>query len=73
MKLFVSKLVEPWCFIQIDNFENLYAEVEDLDSLQIFSAWFQVDISPFKQALLNTVRKWGHMFKQHLIEHVTNR
>ncbi|XP_054276549.1 dynein beta chain, ciliary [Macrosteles quadrilineatus] len=57
---------------QIDQFENLYSEVEDLDSLQIFSCWFQVDISPFKQALLNTVRKWGHMFKQHLIEHVTS-
>ncbi|XP_075210990.1 dynein heavy chain at 93AB [Lycorma delicatula] len=56
---------------QIDNFENLYGEIEEMDSIHIFNSWFQVDIRPFKQALLNTVCKWGHMFKQHLIEHVT--
>lgn len=27
---------------------------------------------PFKQALLNTIKRWSFMFKQHLIDHVTN-
>jgi dynein heavy chain len=40
---------------------------------QIFSAWFQVDLRPFRQALLNTVCKWSNMFKQHLVDHVTSR
>lgn len=57
---------------QIDNFENLFSEVEHIQEKEIFSAWFQVDIKPFKQALLNTIRKWGDMFKQYLVNTVTN-
>lgn len=58
---------------QIDNFESLYCEIEQLKSVQVFDSWFQVDMRPFKQALLNTVCKWSHMFKQHLMDNVTNR
>ncbi|XP_072155544.1 dynein beta chain, ciliary isoform X1 [Bemisia tabaci] len=57
---------------QIDTFESLFAEVEELNSVQVFNSWFQVDIRPFKQALLNTVCKWSYMFKKHLMDHVTN-
>lgn len=57
---------------QIDNFETLYSEVEHIQEKEIFSSWFQLDIKPFKQALLNTIRKWGDMFKQHLVSTVTN-
>jgi dynein heavy chain len=32
-----------------------------------------VDSKPFKQALLNIIKRWSFMFKQHLIDHVTNR
>lgn len=32
----------------------------------------QVDIRPFRQALLNTVRKWGNMYKEHLVNNVTS-
>lgn len=32
----------------------------------------QVDIRPFRQALLNTVRKWGNMYKEHLVGTVTS-
>lgn len=32
----------------------------------------QVDIRPFRQALLNLVRKWGNMYKEHLVENVTS-
>lgn len=56
---------------QIDNFENLSNEVEKIQEEKIFHNWFKVDIKPFKQALLNTIRKWGNMFKNHLVENVT--
>jgi dynein heavy chain len=57
---------------QIDHFENLYNEVERMQTEHIFSSWFKVDVKPFKQALLNTIRKWGNMFKDHLVDTVTN-
>ncbi len=31
-----------------------------------------MDVRPFKQALLNIIKRWSFMFKQHLIDHVTN-
>ena len=34
--------------------------------------WFRVDNRPFKNALRNIVKRWSLMFKQHLIDHVTN-
>lgn len=57
---------------EIDKFENLYAEIESEETEKVFNSWFKVDSTPFKQALLNTVRKWGNMFKQHLVDVVTN-
>ncbi|XP_021937393.1 dynein beta chain, ciliary isoform X2 [Zootermopsis nevadensis] len=57
---------------QIDNYENLFMEIEEMESVHIFSGWFQVDLRPLRQALLNTVSKWGNMYKQHLVDHVTN-
>ncbi|KAJ8736094.1 hypothetical protein PYW08_006750 [Mythimna loreyi] len=56
---------------QIDHYENLFMEIEDMQPYKIFSNWFQVDIRPFRQALLNTVRKWGNMYKEHLVNKVT--
>ncbi|KAL4703187.1 hypothetical protein ACJJTC_018259 [Scirpophaga incertulas] len=57
---------------QIDQFENLFLDIEDMDSYKVFNCWFQVDVRPFRQALLNTVRKWGNMYKEHLVENVTS-
>ena len=57
---------------QIDNYESLYVEIEGIGALQVFNAWFQVDVRPFRQSLLNIVRKWGNMFKNHLVDRVTN-
>lgn len=34
--------------------------------------FLQVDMRPFRQALLNTVRKWGNMYKEHLVDNVTS-
>lgn len=56
---------------QIDHYESLYNEIESIEPLQVFNAWFQVDVRPFRQAVLNIVRKWGNMFKHHLVNRVT--
>ncbi|XP_028172090.1 dynein beta chain, ciliary-like [Ostrinia furnacalis] len=57
---------------QIDQYENLFMDIEEMDSYKVFNCWFQVDIRPFRQALLNLVRKWGNMYKEHLVENVTS-
>lgn len=44
-----------------------------MQGTKVIDMWFLVDARPFKQALLTTVKKWSFMFKQHLIDHVTNR
>ncbi|XP_031616880.1 dynein beta chain, ciliary-like, partial [Contarinia nasturtii] len=57
---------------QIENYESLYAEIEKIHPFQVFNTWFQVDVRPFRQSLLNIVRKWGNMFKNHLVNRVTS-
>ena len=57
----------------MDAYEKIYDEVEDIQGVHTFDNWFRVDANPFKQALLNIIKRWSFMFKQHLIDHVTNR
>lgn len=57
---------------QIDHYESLFQEIEGIESLQVFNSWFQVDVRPFRQAVMNIVRKWGNMFKNHLVDRVTS-
>ncbi|CAK8676513.1 unnamed protein product [Clavelina lepadiformis] len=57
---------------QVDNYEKIYCEVEEINPIAVFDSWFRVDAKPFKQALLNIIKRWSFMFKQHLIDHVTN-
>ncbi|XP_047143157.1 dynein beta chain, ciliary isoform X1 [Hydra vulgaris] len=57
---------------QIGIYERLYAEIEEINGIVIFDGWFRVDVKPFKQALLNIVKRWSFMFKQYLIDHVQN-
>jgi dynein heavy chain len=47
--------------------------VEGIKGTTVFEKWFRVDARPFRQALLNIIKRWSYMFKQHLIDHVTNR
>ena len=58
---------------QVDTYEKIYTEVEVLKGTSVFDMWFRVDARPFKHALLNIIKRWSFMFKQHLIDHVTNR
>ena len=47
--------------------------LSSMQDTKVIDTWFSVDTRPFKQALLTVVKKWSLMFKQHLIDHVTNR
>lgn len=58
---------------QIDYYEDLYAEICKLEDSRVFNGWFQVDVKLFKVSLLNTLKKWSWLFKEHLFTHVTNR
>ncbi|XP_062848433.1 dynein axonemal heavy chain 11 [Trichomycterus rosablanca] len=56
---------------QIDYYEELYVQVSRLEDWRVLDGWFRVDTRPFKTKLLNTIKKWSWMFKEHLISHVT--
>ncbi|KAK3551295.1 hypothetical protein QTP70_013939, partial [Hemibagrus guttatus] len=56
---------------QIDHYEELYAQVSKLEDWRVFDGWLRVDIRSFKTSLLNTIKKWSWMFKEHLISYVT--
>ncbi|KAM9208504.1 dynein axonemal heavy chain 17 [Dugong dugon] len=57
---------------QIDSYEKLYEEVSKCENMVVFHGWLQCDCRPFKQALLNAVKRWSFMFKRHLSDHVIN-
>ncbi|XP_030637015.1 dynein heavy chain 11, axonemal [Chanos chanos] len=55
---------------QIDLYEELYIQVGNIEDFRVFEGWFRVDIRPFKTSLLNSIKKWSWMFKEHLISYV---
>ncbi|XP_039545600.1 dynein heavy chain 11, axonemal [Pimephales promelas] len=55
---------------QISEFEELYEKVRVLEEKRVFYGWCQVDIKPFKISLMNIIKKWSWMFKEHLLNHV---
>nr|XP_020013652.1 dynein heavy chain 17, axonemal [Castor canadensis] len=57
---------------QIDSYEKLYEEVSKCENTKVFNGWLQCDCRPFKQALLNTIKRWSFMFKRYLSDHVIN-
>ncbi|KAM4843232.1 dynein axonemal heavy chain 17 [Thomomys bottae] len=58
--------------LQIDSYEKLYEEVSKCENTKVFNGWLQCDCRPFKQALLNTIKRWSLMLKRHLTNHVIN-
>ncbi|XP_060520898.1 dynein beta chain, ciliary-like [Cylas formicarius] len=55
---------------QIDYYEELYKKVEEIPTEKILGGWLRVDLRPLRQAILNSVCKWGNLFKQHLYNKV---
>lgn len=58
---------------QINSYEKLYEEVSKRESIKVFNGWLQCDCRPFRQALLNSIKRWSLMFKRHLSDHVITR
>ena len=59
--------------LQIDTYETLYRTVSKLENSNLLQGWLQIDLRPFKHALLHTIKRWSFMFKRYLIDRVTNR
>ncbi|XP_066544120.1 dynein axonemal heavy chain 11 [Amia ocellicauda] len=55
---------------QINIFEFLFIKVQQLEDKKVFNSWCQVDIKLFKVSLMNVIKKWSWMFKEHLLNHV---
>ncbi|KAH0621502.1 hypothetical protein JD844_022872 [Phrynosoma platyrhinos] len=56
---------------QISIYETLHKEVSEFENQNTFNGWFRVDIKPFKFSLMNMIKKWSWMFKEHLLNSVT--
>lgn len=58
---------------QIDFYDDMYKKVEAMNNEKILDGdWMRIDVRPLKQAILNTICKWGNLFKQHLYDRVIN-
>ncbi|XP_071376580.1 dynein axonemal heavy chain 11 [Centroberyx affinis] len=55
---------------QINLFESLYMRVSKMEDRRVFCGWLQLDIRPFKHTLMNVIKRWSWMFKEHLLNHV---
>ncbi|XP_034468683.1 dynein heavy chain 11, axonemal isoform X3 [Hippoglossus hippoglossus] len=55
---------------QINLFESLYVRVSKMEDRRVFCGWLQLDIRPFKLTLMNVIKRWSWMFKEHLLNHV---
>ncbi|KAK2528629.1 hypothetical protein Q9233_007600 [Columba guinea] len=55
---------------QIDSYEKIYEEVNRIKPISIFQSWMKVVARPFKASLLNVIKWWSLVFKQHLMDHV---
>ncbi|NWT53909.1 DYH9 protein, partial [Erythrocercus mccallii] len=56
----------------IGSYERLYEEVAAMEPVRTFQGWLRLDARPFKAALLNEIKRWSLVFKQHLLDHVTH-
>ncbi|XP_018092353.2 dynein heavy chain 11, axonemal-like [Xenopus laevis] len=62
--------IHLFVFFKINVYESLYKEVGVFESEKIFNGWLLVDVKPFKLSLMNEIKKWSWMFKEHLLNHV---
>lgn len=71
----LSLLPQCLCYSspKINLFEALYLRVSKMEDRRVFCGWLQLDIKPFKHTLMNVIKKWSWMFKEHLLNHVNER
>ncbi|KAK7886266.1 hypothetical protein WMY93_025887 [Mugilogobius chulae] len=57
---------------QISFYEDLHSEISKFEDFKVFDGWFRVDIKFFKATVLNIIKKWSWLFKEHLLRYVIN-
>ncbi|NXY11890.1 DYH9 protein, partial [Pteruthius melanotis] len=57
---------------QMGSYERLFEEVTRMQPVRAVQGWLRLDARPFKAALLNEIKRWSLVFKQHLLDHVTH-
>ncbi|KAF2978603.1 hypothetical protein EK904_004180 [Melospiza melodia maxima] len=57
---------------QLGSYEQLYEDVARMQPLCTFQGWLRLDVRPFKAALLNEIKRWSLVCKQHLLDRVTH-
>ncbi|NXW79744.1 DYH9 protein, partial [Hirundo rustica] len=57
---------------QMGSYERLYEEAAAVQPVRAVQGWLRLDARPFKAALLNEIKRWSLVFKQHLLDHVTH-
>lgn len=55
---------------QIDHYEGVHEKVRALENTLSLQGWFRADVTPFKHALMNEIKRWSYAFKKHLLDHV---
>jgi dynein heavy chain len=58
--------------IKVGAYEKVYEDISKLDDVYLIDKWFRIDLKPFKSILLNIVKKWSYMFKNYLMNDVTD-
>ena len=59
---------------EIDYFMDLYKKCEEeIDNEKILCRWFRIDLTPYKQVLLNTICKWANLWKQYLVDRINTQ
>ncbi|KAL5106320.1 hypothetical protein TcWFU_007241 [Taenia crassiceps] len=57
---------------KIDEYEAIYSEVIEMQEAVLVEPWFKINMKQFKQGLSNCVKRWSLLFKNYLVELVTN-
>ncbi|XP_047445761.1 dynein axonemal heavy chain 17-like isoform X2 [Mugil cephalus] len=57
---------------EIESLHRLSAEVTHLDDVIVLHGWLQVDLRPFRDALLSVIDGWKHMYTDHLLSSVSH-
>ncbi|XP_054482943.1 dynein beta chain, ciliary-like, partial [Anoplopoma fimbria] len=57
---------------ELESLHNLSREVTHLDDVIVLHSWLQVDLRPFKDALLLVVRDWRHLYTEYLLDSVSD-
>ncbi|XP_055083623.1 dynein axonemal heavy chain 11 isoform X2 [Periophthalmus magnuspinnatus] len=57
---------------QISYYEDLHSEMSKYEDFKLYDGWFRVDIKFFKATVLNLIKKWSWLFKEHLLRYVIN-